>query len=127
VTGALAAVDVQDLPGDERGCLKEQNAADDVADLADMPERRKTVAESGVAFRRMRRRLDDARRDGVDPDAAAAFTNPDYVAIVIGDYRWRLGLAPSESQYASIERKLQRAPLSAAVQCSSIRARMLAS
>jgi pimeloyl-ACP methyl ester carboxylesterase len=41
---------------------------------------------------------------------AAAFSNPDYVAIVIGDYRWRLGLAPSEPEYASIERKLQRAP-----------------
>jgi pimeloyl-ACP methyl ester carboxylesterase len=42
---------------------------------------------------------------------AAAFTNPDYVAIVIGDYRWRLSLDPSEPEYASIERKLQRAPV----------------
>jgi len=41
---------------------------------------------------------------------AAAFNNPDYVAIVIGNYRWRLGLAPSEAEYASIERELQRAP-----------------
>jgi pimeloyl-ACP methyl ester carboxylesterase len=42
---------------------------------------------------------------------AAAFNNPDYVAIVIGNYRWRLGLAPSEAEYASIERELQRAPV----------------
>jgi pimeloyl-ACP methyl ester carboxylesterase len=42
---------------------------------------------------------------------AAAFSNPDYVAIVIGNYRWRLGLAPSEPEYASIERKLQSVPV----------------
>jgi pimeloyl-ACP methyl ester carboxylesterase len=42
---------------------------------------------------------------------AAAFNNPDYVPIVIGNYRWRLSLAPSEPEYASIEDKLQRTPL----------------
>ena len=42
---------------------------------------------------------------------AAAFGNPDYVAIVIGNYRWRLGLAPAEAEYASIEAKLQQAPV----------------
>ena len=42
---------------------------------------------------------------------AAAFNNPDYVAIVIGNYRWRLGLAPGEAEYASIEAKLQQAPV----------------
>ena len=42
---------------------------------------------------------------------AAAFTNADYVAIVIGNYRWRLSLDPSEPEYASIERKLQHAPV----------------
>jgi hypothetical protein len=31
---------------------------------------------------------------------AAAFTNPDYVAIVIGNYRWRLSLVPAEPEYA---------------------------
>jgi pimeloyl-ACP methyl ester carboxylesterase len=41
---------------------------------------------------------------------AAAFTNSDYVPIVVGNYRWRLGLAPSEPEYASIENKLQKAP-----------------
>lgn len=42
---------------------------------------------------------------------AAAFNNPDYVSIVIGNYRWRLSLAPSEPQYASIEKRLQEVPV----------------
>ena len=42
---------------------------------------------------------------------AAAFDNPDYVTIVIGNYRWRLSLAPSEHRYAQIERRLQQAPV----------------
>lgn len=42
--------------------------------------------------------------------AAAAFTNPDYVPIVINDYRWRLSQAPSDPRYAGIEDKLQQAP-----------------
>ena len=42
---------------------------------------------------------------------AAAFDNPDYVAIVVGNYRWRLGLAPSEPRYAQIEKRLQQAPV----------------
>jgi pimeloyl-ACP methyl ester carboxylesterase len=41
---------------------------------------------------------------------AAAFNNTDYVPIVIGNYRWRLSLAPSEPEYASIEKRLQQAP-----------------
>jgi pimeloyl-ACP methyl ester carboxylesterase len=41
---------------------------------------------------------------------AAAFNNPDYVTIVIGNYRWRQSLYPSEPEYASIENKLQMAP-----------------
>lgn len=41
---------------------------------------------------------------------AAAFDNPDYVAIVIGNYRWRQSLYPTEPEYASIENKLQTAP-----------------
>jgi pimeloyl-ACP methyl ester carboxylesterase len=32
---------------------------------------------------------------------AAAFNNPDYVAIVIGNYRWRQSLAPSKPEYAA--------------------------
>jgi pimeloyl-ACP methyl ester carboxylesterase len=40
----------------------------------------------------------------------AAFNNPDYVAIVIGNYRWRLSQAPSEPEYLKIENQLQDAP-----------------
>jgi pimeloyl-ACP methyl ester carboxylesterase len=41
---------------------------------------------------------------------AAAFSNPDFVSIVIGNYRWRQSLYPAEPEYASIEDKLQLAP-----------------
>ena len=42
--------------------------------------------------------------------SAQAFGNPDHVAIVIHNYRWRLGLADGEKQYDTIEQKLQTAP-----------------
>jgi pimeloyl-ACP methyl ester carboxylesterase len=42
---------------------------------------------------------------------AAAFNNPDYVKIVIGNYRWRQSLYPSEPEYASLENRLQKAPV----------------
>ena len=42
---------------------------------------------------------------------AAAFSNPDYVTIVISNYRWRLSLAKSERRYASIDDRLQRTPV----------------
>jgi pimeloyl-ACP methyl ester carboxylesterase len=38
--------------------------------------------------------------------SAAAFENPDHVAISVHNYRWRLGLAPGEARYAPIEAKL---------------------
>ncbi|MEU8241846.1 alpha/beta hydrolase [Actinoplanes missouriensis] len=41
---------------------------------------------------------------------SAAFANDDWVPIVIGNYRWRLSLAPAEPEYAAIEAKLQNAP-----------------
>jgi pimeloyl-ACP methyl ester carboxylesterase len=41
---------------------------------------------------------------------AAAFNNPDFVAITIGNYRWRQSLYPAEPEYASIEAILQQAP-----------------
>jgi pimeloyl-ACP methyl ester carboxylesterase len=41
---------------------------------------------------------------------AAAFDNPDHVAIVIHNYRWRLGLAQSEPRYAGIDAKIAAAP-----------------
>lgn len=42
--------------------------------------------------------------------SAAAFANPDHVAIVIHNYRWRLGLAEGETRYDAIEAKLAVAP-----------------
>ncbi|HKT98990.1 MAG TPA: alpha/beta hydrolase [Paraburkholderia sp.] len=42
--------------------------------------------------------------------SAAAFENPDHVAIVISNYRWRLGLAQGESKYDGIEQRLAAAP-----------------
>lgn len=42
---------------------------------------------------------------------AAAFGNDDFVPIIIGNYRWRLGLYPAEAEYAGIERRLQQAPV----------------
>ncbi|MDR3099611.1 MAG: alpha/beta hydrolase [Paraburkholderia sp.] len=42
--------------------------------------------------------------------SAAAFQNPDHVAVVIHNYRWRLGLAQGESKYDDIERRLAAAP-----------------
>jgi pimeloyl-ACP methyl ester carboxylesterase len=43
--------------------------------------------------------------------SAAAFNNPDHVAIVIHNYRWRLGLAPGEPKYDDLEKRLAAGPL----------------
>lgn len=50
--------------------------------------------------------FDDATFDR----SAAAFDNPDHVAIVVHNYRWRLGLADGERRYDAVERRLARAP-----------------
>jgi pimeloyl-ACP methyl ester carboxylesterase len=42
--------------------------------------------------------------------SAAAFENPDHVAIVIHNYRWRLGIAQGEAQYDALEARLAGAP-----------------
>jgi pimeloyl-ACP methyl ester carboxylesterase len=42
--------------------------------------------------------------------SAASFDNPDHVAIVIHNYRWRLGLAEGEGQYAELEALLAQGP-----------------
>jgi pimeloyl-ACP methyl ester carboxylesterase len=42
--------------------------------------------------------------------SAAAFDNPDHVAIVIHNYRWRLGLAEGEAKYDELERRLAASP-----------------
>ena len=41
---------------------------------------------------------------------ARAFDNPDYVDIVIFNYRWRLGLVASDARYDAIESRLQATP-----------------
>ena len=43
--------------------------------------------------------------------SAAAFDNPDHVAIVIHNYRWRLGLAEGEPRYDAIEQALAAGPV----------------
>jgi pimeloyl-ACP methyl ester carboxylesterase len=43
--------------------------------------------------------------------SAAAFDNPDHVAIVIHNYRWRLGLAEGEAKYDELEKRLAAAPV----------------
>jgi pimeloyl-ACP methyl ester carboxylesterase len=43
--------------------------------------------------------------------SAAAFQNPDHVAITIHNYRWRLGLAAGERRFDAIEAKLAAAPV----------------
>jgi pimeloyl-ACP methyl ester carboxylesterase len=51
--------------------------------------------------------FDDATFDRT----AAAFDNPDHVAIVIHNYRWRLGLADGEPEHLVVERRLAEAPV----------------
>ncbi|BDG04794.1 alpha/beta hydrolase [Anaeromyxobacter oryzae] len=51
--------------------------------------------------------FDDATFDRT----AASFDNPDHVAIVIHNYRWRLGLAKGESRYDELEQKLFKGPV----------------
>jgi pimeloyl-ACP methyl ester carboxylesterase len=42
---------------------------------------------------------------------AAAFNNPDHVAIVISDYRWRIKIVKGDPQYDPMEAKLQQGPV----------------
>lgn len=42
--------------------------------------------------------------------SASAFNNSDHVAIVVHNYRWRLGLAKGEPQYEALEQKLAAFP-----------------
>jgi pimeloyl-ACP methyl ester carboxylesterase len=52
-------------------------------------------------------KFDDATFDR----SAAAFDNPDHVAIVIHNYRWRLALAQGEPRYDNLEQRLAEAPV----------------
>lgn len=51
--------------------------------------------------------FDDATFDR----SAAALDNPDHVAIVIHNYRWRLALVEGESKYDQLETRLARSPV----------------
>ena len=51
-------------------------------------------------------RFDDATYNAT----AQAFDNPDHVAIVIHNYRWRLGLVSGEARYDALEQKLAAGP-----------------
>jgi pimeloyl-ACP methyl ester carboxylesterase len=50
--------------------------------------------------------FDDATFDR----SAASFDNPDHVDIVIHNYRWRLGLAEGDAEYADLENRLAEGP-----------------
>jgi len=43
--------------------------------------------------------------------SAASFDNPDHVAVVIHNYRWRIGLAEGEKRYDDLEKRLAVAPV----------------
>ena len=43
--------------------------------------------------------------------SAASFDNPDHVAIVVDNYRWRIGLSKGEPQYLDLEKRLAEAPV----------------
>ena len=51
--------------------------------------------------------FDDATFDR----SAAAFDNPDHVAVTIHNYRWRLALAEGESKYDDLEKRLAQGPV----------------
>jgi pimeloyl-ACP methyl ester carboxylesterase len=51
--------------------------------------------------------FDDATFDR----SAASFDNPDHVAIVIHNYRWRLGLADGERKFDGLEKRLAESPV----------------
>ena len=51
--------------------------------------------------------FDDATFDR----SAASFENPDHVAIVIHNYRWRLALAEGEPKYADLDKRLATGPV----------------
>ena len=41
---------------------------------------------------------------------AAAFDNPDYVSIIIDNYRWRLDLVPGDPRYDALEKQIAKGP-----------------
>jgi hypothetical protein len=54
--------------------------------------------------------MSDRFLPGRSPFSAGSYRTPDHVAIVIHNYRWRLGLAAGEPQYDDLERRLADLP-----------------
>jgi len=77
-------------------------------------ERGKTgYAANTSAFNRMIWELASPKwafDDATYERSAASFANPDHVAIVIHNYRWRLGLAEGEAKYDAAEARLATGP-----------------
>jgi pimeloyl-ACP methyl ester carboxylesterase len=71
-----------------------------------LEEHRHDLAKLIWTFNSPTWQFDDATFDRT----AAAFDNPDYVRIVIDNYRWRLSLARSDPRYARLEEQLAQAP-----------------
>jgi pimeloyl-ACP methyl ester carboxylesterase len=74
--------------------------------VAGLTSYRKQLCELVWKFNSHTWKFDDATYERT----AQAFNNPDWVKIVIGNYRWRQSLYPSEPQYADLEAKLQQSP-----------------
>jgi pimeloyl-ACP methyl ester carboxylesterase len=49
--------------------------------------------------------------DATFEHSAKAFDNPDHVAVVIHNYRWRMGLAESDPRYAALDAKIAATPV----------------
>jgi pimeloyl-ACP methyl ester carboxylesterase len=67
------------------------------------------MSETGAHFAKLIWRQASPRwafDDATFERSAAAFENPDHVAIVIHNYRWRLGIENGEQRYAELERRL---------------------
>jgi len=52
-----------------------------------------------------------AFNDATFDRSVAAFDNPDHVAVVVHNYRWRLGLAEGEPKYDDLEKRLAQFPV----------------
>jgi pimeloyl-ACP methyl ester carboxylesterase len=70
-------------------------------------------AKNTRAFNRLIWKLASPKWDFNDATferTAESFDNPDHVAVVIHNYRWRMGLAEGDPRYAEIERRLETLP-----------------
>ncbi|MEU6769725.1 alpha/beta hydrolase [Streptomyces sp. NPDC046759] len=72
-----------------------------------LQEYRRDLAELVWKFNSPTWHFDEATFDRT----AAAFSNPDYVGIVIDNYRWRLGLAKGRPRYEGLEKRLAAGPV----------------